>query len=314
MIRIKPLPTIKQLRYLVALADYHHFGKAAEASLATQSTLSTSLSELEDLLGVTLVERTNRKVMLSSIGKEIVLRARDILLKSEELYDVATHYKKDPLQGEIKLGIIPTIAPYILPMAIPLIKYTFPKLRLTLRELMSKPLLHDLADGKIDVALMALPWDISGFVTREIGLDYFYFVSRPENIKQSHPMMSLSELKEFSLLMLEEGHCLRDHAILSCQLSPPSRQEELLATSLTTLIHMVAGGLGSTLLPEMAIRAKALIGTGLEAYPLKDKTSFRRIALVWRPSSGINKSLEQLAVQFETALSLLLQQPLSNSH
>ena len=280
---MRPLPTLRQLRYLTALAEHLHFGRAAEACLATQSTLSAGLQELETILGVTLVERTKRKVMLTPLGEEVVNRARVVLRGAEDIADLAAA-STEALSGPLRLGVIPTIAPYLLPQALPYLRQTHPQLRLYLREDLTARLLERLATGDLDVALIALPWSSPEIETMHIADDSFVLACPPDHPLAAKAELNSADLMGQDLLLLEEGHCLRDHALAACHLPGPARGEGVLGTSLATLVQMVANGLGITLLPEMAVKCSILAGTGVVTRPVQGAGS-RGIGLAWRPSS-----------------------------
>lgn len=280
---LKPLPTLRQLRYLVALAEHLHFGRAAEACLATQSTLSAGLQELETLLGAILVERTRRKVMLTPVGEEVVARARLLLRGAEDMVDLVEASRK-PLSGALRLGVIPTIGPYLLPRVLPGLRAAHPDLKLHLREDQTARLLARLNAGELDLALIALPYDAPEIETLELSEDEFLLAC-----PSGHPLAALKAvpgqaLADHDLLLLEEGHCLREHALSACRLPGPAKGEGILATSLATLVQMVANGLGVTLLPKMAVESGILNGTDLITRPLAEPAS-RGIGLAWRPSS-----------------------------
>jgi len=295
---LKPLPTLRQLRYLTALDQHRHFGKAAEACLATQSTVSTGLAELENLLGVTLVERTRRRVLMTPIGEQLASRARDLLRTAEDMVDLATHSKQAPLSGPISLGIIPTIAPYLLPTALPNVRQAFPDLRLHLREDLTANLLDRLYRGDLEAALIALPYAVDGLETQIIAHDPFVFVSRPDHPLAAESVVTPSHIAEAGLVLLEEGHCLRDHSLAACALAPNALRETILATSLATLVQMVASGLGVTILPKLAIDNGVLAGTQLISRPLAQPSADRILALCWRDSSVRAAELRLLAPYF----------------
>lgn len=280
---MKILPTLRQLRYLVALAEHRHFGRAAETCLATQSTLSAGLQELENLLGVMLVERTKRKVMLTPLGEEVVARAREVLRGAEEIADLAAA-SGAPLSGPLRLGIIPTIAPYLLPGVLATLRRAHPGLRLYLREDQTARLLERLVAGDLDLVLLALPYPVGELETMVMGEDPFVLACPPDHPLAARQGIAGEDLSGHELLLLEEGHCLREHALAACHLPGPARGEGVLATSLATLVQMVANGLGVTLIPEMAAKAGVLAGTDLISRPLSDGAG-RIIGLAWRPSS-----------------------------
>ncbi|MCC6608417.1 MAG: hydrogen peroxide-inducible genes activator [Burkholderiales bacterium] len=275
------MPTLRQLRHLVALHDAGHFGRAAQASHVTQSTLSASIKELETLLGVPLVDRTSRRVAFTPLGRAAVERARRLLVEAEELVQLAKS-AAGPLAGPLRLGVIPTIGPFLLPVALPRLRRRFPRLRLYLREELTERLLEKLEGGELDVALVALPYDTGSAETMSLFEDRFVLACRKDHRLAQAQAVRSRDLAGESLLLLEEGHCLRGHALSACHLPGRGQGEVLEATSLHTLVQMVEGGLGVTLLPELAVRGGVLRGTSLVARPLADPADARRVALVWR--------------------------------
>ncbi|HLO77877.1 MAG TPA: LysR substrate-binding domain-containing protein [Magnetospirillum sp.] len=290
---MKILPTLRQLRYLVALAEHRHFGRAAEACLATQSTLSAGLQELENLLGVVLVERTKRKVMLTPIGEEVVVRAHVVLRGAEEIADLAAS-ASEPLSGPLRLGVIPTIGPYVLPRVLPRLRADYPGLRLYLREDLTARLLERLGVGDLDAVLIALPYNAPDIETLEVAEDPFVLACPADHPLAAKNNLCSADLRGAELLLLEEGHCLRDHALAACHLPGPARGEGVLGTSLATLVQMVANGLGVTLLPKMAVECGVLAGTDLVTRAIADAGS-RGIGLAWRPSSPRKADFRALA-------------------
>lgn len=287
------LPTLRQLRYLVALDEHRHFGRAAEACLATQSTLSAGLQELETLLGVTLVERTKRKVMLTPLGETVVERARELLRQAEDIADLASAASSAPLSGLLRLGVIPTIAPYVLPQALPHLRESYPDLKLYLREDLTARLVDRLQAGELDVILLALPYGGLDLETTIIGEDPFVVVCPSDHPLAHQQTIANSDLQREELLLLEEGHCMREHALAACNMPGPARGDGLLATSLVTLVQMVDNGLGVTLLPNMALNSPILAGTSLVTRPLRTAGA-RQIGLVWRPSSPRHSDYQAL--------------------
>ncbi len=278
------LPTLRQLRYLVALAEHRHFGRAAEACLATQSTLSAGLQELESLLGVTLVERTKRKVLMTPLGHEVAARARDLLRGAEDIADLARAHGK-PLTGSLRLGVIPTIAPFLLPRVLPGLRRLYPDLKLALREDLTARLLERLVNGDLDAAVLALPYEAAEVEMEALFTDPFVLACPSGHPLAAQETVSSADLAHTDLLLLEEGHCLRDHALAACSLPAPRRGEGILGTSLGTLVQMVASGMGVTLLPRLAVEAGVLIGTDLVTRPLSGGGA-RRLGLAWRKSSA----------------------------
>jgi LysR family hydrogen peroxide-inducible transcriptional activator len=286
---MRALPSLRQLRYLVAVIEQRHFSRAAEACLVTQSTLSAGIRELEALLGVILLERTKRSVTPTPIGLEIAEHARTLLRDAEILLEIAEATHK-PLSGSLRLGVIPTIGPYALPQALPGLRARFPKLRLYLREDQTAHLLDQLGDGELDAVLMALPWETADCEVMTLIDDPFFVVS-----SKLHPFAGTPgaidvtalrppNLAPDDLLLLEEGHCMREHALAACALSRGGRARAFQATSIYTLVQMVANGLGVTLLPSIAINAETLAAAGIEARPLVGDPG-RQIGLVWRARS-----------------------------
>jgi LysR family hydrogen peroxide-inducible transcriptional activator len=279
-----PLPSLQQLRFLAAVAEHRHFGRAAVACAVTQSTLSAGIQELEERLGVTLVERNRKRVMLTSLGEEVVARGRRLISDAEELVDVARG-GREPLSGPLRLGVIPTIGPYLVPALMSGLSKEFPKLQLYLREEQTAPLLEKLGAGQLDLALLALPYDISEMEAMELGEDPILVALPPH-----HPLAHLrcidrDALARENLLLMEDGHCLRSHALEACRFAGPNRNEVFQGTSLRTVIQMAAGGLGVTLVPQMALASELPSDGSLVARPLAADAPPRRIALAWRRTS-----------------------------
>jgi LysR family hydrogen peroxide-inducible transcriptional activator len=278
------LPSLQQLRFLASLAEHRHFGRAAEACAVTQSTLSAGIQELEERLGVTLVERNRKRMMLTPLGEDVVARGRRLLSDAEELVDVARG-GREPLSGPLRLGVIPTIGPYVIPALMQRLGLEFPKLQLYLREEQTAALLEKLASGHLDLALLALPYDVGEMETMELGEDPI-LVALPRN----HSLAGLRRVERDALagqnlILMEDGHCLRSHALAACRLAGPNRNEVFQGTSVRTVIQMVAGGLGVTLVPQMALAAELPSDGSLVARRLAADAPPRRIALAWRPSS-----------------------------
>ena len=294
------LPSLQQLRFLSALAEHKHFGRAASACAVTQSTLSAGLQELEDRLGVSLVERSRRQVMLTSLGEEIVARGRRLLRDAEELADVARS-GHEPLSGPLRLGLIPTIGAYFIPSALPGLAKAFPKLRLYLREEQTASILDKLDKGQLDLALIALPYDVGDLETMALGQDRI-LVALPK----AHPLarakrIERADLAGEALLLMEDGHCLRSHALEACRLAGPDRNEVFQGTSLRTLLQMAAGGIGITLMPEMAVPVEITDASGLVAKPLEGAPT-RTIALAWRRTSARKAEFRTLGRHFKSIL------------
>jgi LysR family transcriptional regulator, hydrogen peroxide-inducible genes activator len=287
------LPTIKQLQYLVALRQHGHFGKAAEACYVTQSTLSAGLRELETLLGVTLVERTRRVVRFTALGDKITDKALRVLREVEGLAEMARAEGK-PLHGELRMGVIPTIAPFLLPAMLPRLRSEWPQLKLYLREETSQAACEALHRGQLDCVLLALPFNC-GEVDSTPLLDDRLFVAYPQGEAPSGAVVDVDAIDENRLLLLEDGHCLKDHALSACNRPELRAHAAMMGTSLHTLVQMVDNGLGLTFIPSMAIEAGILEGTAVDAKPLHSSHGFRRIALIWRRSSPREHEFQLLA-------------------
>jgi LysR family transcriptional regulator, hydrogen peroxide-inducible genes activator len=286
------LPTLKQLQYLVALRDHGHFGRAADACFVTQSTLSAGLRELESLIGVTLVERTRRVVRFTPLGNRIAEKAQRILREAEELADLARAAGK-PLSGELRMGVIPTIAPFLLPALLPKLRKQWPDLKLYLREETSQAACDSLHRGQADCVLLALPYNC-GEVEKAELFDDRLFVAFPPG-EEPPQKIRPSAIDQDRLLLLEDGHCLKDHALAACNRPELRAEAAMMGTSLHTLVQMVGNGLGMTMVPEMAITAGILNGTGVVARPLEADHPSRRIALIWRKGSPREKEFRLLA-------------------
>jgi LysR family hydrogen peroxide-inducible transcriptional activator len=290
---IAHLPTIKQLQYLVALRQHGHFGKAAEASCVTQSTLSAGLRELESLLGVQLVERTRRVVRFTPLGLKIADKAVRVLRETDELADMA-RAEGQPLHGELRMGVIPTIAPFLLPAILPRLRNEWPSLKLYLREETSQAACEALHRGQVDCVLLALPFGC-GDVESAALFDDQLFVAYPRGEAPHDASIDPGLIDEHRLLMLEDGHCLKDQALSACNRPELRAEATMMGTSLHTLVQMVDNGLGLTFVPEMAIQAGILEGTKVDARPLKSNHGFRRVALIWRRSSPRQEEFQLLA-------------------
>lgn len=289
------LPTLKQLQYLVALEEHGHFGKAADASFVTQSTLSAGLRELESLLGLMLVERTRRVVRFTPLGSKIVDKAHRILREAEELAEMARSAGK-PLAGDLRMSVIPTIAPFLLPKMLPAIRKQYPQLKLYLREEASAAACEALHHGQVDCVLLALPF-AAGDVEKAHLFDDGLYVAFPKDDPRDPPASIKPELiDESKLLLLVDGHCLKDHALAACNRPELRASAMMIGTSLHTLVQMVDNGLGLTLIPEMAVKAGLLDGTDVQARPLNAEHASREIALIWRTNSPRREEFEMLAV------------------
>jgi len=287
-------PTLKQLQYLASLHEHGHFGRAAEACFVSQSTLSAGLRDLETLLGVVLVERTKRNVRFTPLGNAVVAKAHRVLRETEELSDLV-HSSSQPLSGEVRMSVIPTIAPFLLPRMLPRLRRERPALKLFLREEPSAQAIESLHHGRADCVLLALPFATGDIEKETIELDAL-FIAFPKDDPRDLPDEILpSMIDENRLLLLEDGHCLRDHALAACNRPELRASATMIGTSLHTLVQMVDNGLGVTMLPEMALDAGILNGTNVVVRPLRSDTANREIALVWRKNSPRSEEFRLLA-------------------
>jgi LysR family transcriptional regulator, hydrogen peroxide-inducible genes activator len=287
------LPTIKQLQYLVALREHGHFGKAADACFVTQSTLSAGLRQLETSLGVMLVERTRRIVRFTALGERIADKAVRLLREAEELAEMARAEGK-PLHGELRMGVIPTIAPFLLPAMLPRLRSEWPSLKLYLREETSQAACEALHRGQLDCVLLALPF-ACGDVDFAALFDDRLFVAFPQGEAPRGETVEVDAIDEKRMLLLEDGHCLKDHALSACNRPELRAHAAMMGTSLHTLVQMVDNGLGVTFVPSMAIEAGILDGTHVDAKPLRSDHGYRRVALIWRRSSARENEFQLLA-------------------
>ena len=288
------LPSLRHLRHLTALDEHGHVGRAAVASNVTQSTLSASIKELEDLLETVLVDRTKRRVAFTPIGVETAERARRILKELEELVQ-ATNAARDPLSGTLRLGSIPTIGPYLLPRVLPGLRKAYDRLKLYLVEDFTDRLVESLHRGQLDMVLLALPHDCGDVETQILFEDPFVVALPRQHVLVNEVHIEAKRLPAEELLLLKDGHCLRDHALAACHLADRRLTERFEATSLATLVQMVDNGLGITLLPALAVYAGILFGTNLAIRPLRADEPARKIGLVWRKGTGRREEFRLLA-------------------
>jgi len=279
------LPSLQQLRFLCALAEQCHFGRAAESCAVTQSTLSGGIKELEARLGVTLFERSHRHVMLTPLGKEIATRAQRLLVDAEELVGLARN-AQEPLSGPLRFGVIPTVGPYVLPSLLQHLGTALPKLKLYVREAPTPVLLDKLAAGELDILLVAIPYELGDVEAMEIAEDPIV-VAMPRNHPLGHrKAVGRDDLAREQLLLIEDGHCLRSHSLQACRIVDPIRNEVFQATSLRTLIQMVAAELGITLMPQIAVESELASTRNVVIRPLSPDKPFRTLVLAWRPTTS----------------------------
>ncbi len=276
-------PTLKQLQYFLALTETAHFGRAAERCFVSQSAFSNAIQELELALDAQLVDRTNRNVTITATGQEVAVQARLVIHDVEELVDIARG-RNEPLTGELRLGVIPTIAPFMLPNALPRLRRAYPELRLLLVEDQTERVYQRLMDGELDVVLLALPWQLQGITEMPLFDDAFCLACRDDTDRVDPQNYRFNRLESESILLLEDGHCLREHALAACRIRNTEKVRRFGASSLLTLIEMVDADLGITFLPEMARGSALLRNTRVKLYPMGEK-SYRTIGLIWRKGS-----------------------------
>ncbi|MEM1089270.1 MAG: LysR substrate-binding domain-containing protein [Pseudomonadota bacterium] len=288
---------IRDLSYLVALADLRHFGHAAEACFVSQPTLSTQIKKLEEELGAQLIERAPRQVMLTEVGKEVVERARLVLRDVQQIREVARR-AADPKSGVLRLGIFPTLGPYLLPHVIPQIHRRYPGLELLLVEEKSEVLLSQLRDGRLDAAILAQPVDGDQLRCQELFEEPFVLA-----LPEGHPLdktgaLTIDSLRDHTVLLLEDGHCLRDQALEVCKLAAANEKPGFRATSLETLRQMVAAGVGLTLLPVLAVKPPVAITESIHLRPFDSPAPSRKLAMFWRNSSALESFLLEFSEVF----------------
>ena len=290
------LPTVRQLRYFVALVEQGHFGKAAAASFISQSAFSTAIKELETVLGTRLVDRTNRQVTITATGQEVAVQARLCLRDIEGLVEIAQG-QRGPLDGELRLGVIPTIAPFLLPKVLPKLRRAHPELRLFLTEDQTERLHGKLLDGDLDVLLLALPYDLRNTEVLPLFDDRFFLACREKTKLIDPENYRFNRLDSESVLLLEDGHCLREHTLDACRIRGTEKLSRFAASSLLTLVEMVDADLGVTYLPEMARGTALLRNTRVRMYPLSER-NYRTIGLAWRKGSARVEEFELLGEFF----------------
>jgi len=299
---------LRDLRYLVALADHKHFGRAAEASFVSQPTLSTQLKKFEDEIGMALVERNPRNVMLTEVGEAVVAKARVILREADEIKAIARR-AKDPESGTVRLGLFPTLGPYLLPHVVPNIVKRFPKLELILIEEKTEVLLKKLHDGELDAAVLALPIHDDSLHAEFLFEETFVLALNKQHRLAKAKRVKLADLANESLLLLDDGHCLRDQALEVCQMAGAGERSGFRATSLETLRHMVSANVGMTLMPALSVHAPAPPSPNVTLIPFIEPAPHRRIAMVWRRTSALTAFLHQLAPMIRQIPASLLRAP-----
>jgi LysR family hydrogen peroxide-inducible transcriptional activator len=272
------------LQYFVALARHGHFGRAAAASFVSQSAFSTAIQDLERLLDAQLVDRTNRQVTITATGQDVATQAKLVIRDVEAVIETAGN-RREPLTGDLRLGVIPTIAPFLLPAVLPRLRKAYPELRLFLIEDQTERIHQRLLDGSLDLLLLALPYELRSVQTMSLFKDRFYLAAK-KGSKRVDPMnYRFNSLDADSVLLLEDGHCLRDHALAACKIRNTGKVSPFAASSLLTLIEMIDADLGITFLPEMATESNLLKSTRVCTYPIDDN-SYRTIGMGWRKGSA----------------------------
>jgi LysR family hydrogen peroxide-inducible transcriptional activator len=292
---------LRDLRYLVALADERHFGRAADRCYVSQPTLSAQIRKLEEYLGVTLVERQPKRVTLTETGEKVVERARRLLLEADAIVEVAKT-DRDPLAGPLRLALIPTVGPYLLPHVARPLKRALPRLKLMLYEYQTGPLLEKLRDGELDLGILALPVSVDGLATAELYEEPFTLAVPANHPLAARERVRVADLEGEALLLLEDGHCLRDQALEVCSRINVGEEGDYRATSLETLRQMVAAGHGVTLLPELAAAAPVGTARGLKVKPFSKPAPSRTIGAVWRKSTTRGKAIDALIATVREAM------------
>ncbi len=293
--------SIKQLSYALAAAETLHFKKASEKCNISQSALSTALNELEKQLGLKIFERNNKHVLITPAGKKIIHQARQILLQVDELEHFAETHKA-PLSFPLNTGIIPTIAPFILPKLLPVLKQDFPQAQLNIEENQSQILVDMVRNGELDTAIIALPFPTTGLLTLKFWQEDFFWITKKGNKFSQQKKINSDEIKQCNLLLLKDGHCLKDHIISVCNMLENSPKQEFCATSINTLIQMVAGNLGSTLVPAMAVEQLTAQHKTLSVIHLDEPGPHRELVFIFRPNFTRTSSIEALVAVCQKAL------------
>ena len=290
---------LRALQYFVKLADLRHFSKAAEACFVSQPTLSTQIMKLEEELGVQLVERSPKNIMLTAVGEEIAQRARLVLRDIEQIRAVARR-SGNPADGVLRLGLFPTLAPYLLPHVVPTLRETYPNLRLQMAEEKTDTILRMLRHGELDAALLALPINDEGLEVETLFEEPFVLAIPGQHPLAERPHITIDDLEGEELLLLEEGHCLREHALEVCALANAHERVDFHATSMETLRQMVAANVGITLMPLLAVKPPIAATGNIVIRRFDNPAPSRTIALVWRSSSAISAFLQELAASFRS--------------
>lgn len=275
-------PTIKQLRYFNALVEHNHFGQAAMSCFVSQSAFSVAIKELEKTLGGQLVDRTNKSVTVTNLGREVYQQSQTVITELQKLVDI-TQGNLKPLAGRLSVGMIPTIGPFILPTLLPLLNKQYPQLNLEIHEGKTADIYEKMMQGQLDVILVALPYDLRSVETLPLFKDSFKLIYGKDNILVGQPKFEIDQLEDGTVLLLDDGHCLRDHAISACNIKHVDKVSQFSASSLLTLVAMVRQNLGVSFIPEMAINS-TLIDKNIVVKPMAEN-AYREIGLAWRKGS-----------------------------
>jgi len=289
---------LRDLRYLVALAEHRHFGRAADACFVSQPTLSTQIKKLEEQLKVTLIERSNRQVLLTPVGAAVVAQAQRVLRDVDDLLRIAEEHR-DPLGGDLRVGIIPTVAPYLLPRILPIIRREFPKVSIKLTEGQTRVIMKMLGDGELDAAILALPANEEHLVQMKLYSEPFYLAVSKLHPKAARKTVALDDLQDEQVLLLEDGHCLRDQALDICNSHNAVENTNFRATSLETLRQMVAANIGVTLMPQLALGGR---GGAVKYIPFRGRQPSRDIGMVWRNTTSRTELLTRLSRAIQSPL------------
>ncbi len=293
--------TLKQITYILAVAKTLHFKKAAELCSISQSALSTAISEMEKQLGFQIFERDNKKVLVTEVGAQCLKKAQDIKLQIADLYQLGQNLKL-PMSYPMSLGVIPTIGPYLFPKVLPVVRELYPDFQLSIIEEQSNVLVSKVKDGVIDAAILALPYNIEGLLAFEFWQEDFHWITHCDDKLASLSEITSAELTQSNLLLLQDGHCLKDHALAACKLPANKESESMASSSLTMLVQMVAGHMGTTLVPAMALDQLLSGNIELKAVHLNETSPHRTIAFIVRPNYSGVKNIEILIKLFRQTM------------
>ena len=292
--------TLKQIHYALTIQKELHFKKAADACYVSPSTLSNAISEMEAQLGIKIFERTNKKVIVTNLGKEVLKKAKAIKMGMDDIYQLGES-QKNPLTTPITLGIIPTIGPYFIPLVLPSLKERFPQLKLKIIEAQSSVLINKVNDGEIDMAILAMPYKIDGLLSYKFWEEDFYYISHKKNSILNENKIKAKEIDLSNLMLLDDGHCLKSHVLAACKIDN-DKQYSMEASSLTTLTQLVAGGMGSTLVPHMAIEQLVSSNPFITKAHLDEPGPHRELAVIIRPSYSALENVKLLIDIFSSSL------------